>query len=295
MAKEISQLLKEATQGILTDETLSQIQEAFDSAVNERVDINVKKALLEQDAEYSTKLEQMLVSIDTDHKQKLNAVLEAQDSRATEKLKLVVEKYKKIINEDAQTFKSDIIDKISHYIDLFLENKVPQEMIEEAVKNTKSAKLLEKLRSTLAIDSALINENLRTAIVDGKQQIETAKQEAAKAKQELVTVKEGLEKTQADLILESKTQHLSEKKKEYAKKVLAGKSPKFIIENIDYTLSLFDKKQEERLEVLQKEAFESRTVQEDAPVQDDLLTESNSDDSYTDVKVSDYLGELSKY
>ena len=30
MATEITKLLKEATQGILTDETLGQIQEAFD-------------------------------------------------------------------------------------------------------------------------------------------------------------------------------------------------------------------------------------------------------------------------
>ena len=47
MAKEISNLLKEATQGILTEDTLNQIQEAFDHAVNERVKIHVEKALTE--------------------------------------------------------------------------------------------------------------------------------------------------------------------------------------------------------------------------------------------------------
>ena len=100
--------------------------------------------------------------------------------------------------------------------------------------------------------------------------------------------------TQANLILEQKTALLPEKKKAYAKRVLAGKSPKFITENIDYTLSLFDKKDEERLENLKDEAFDSRIAT------DDVITEEYTEIDQTinensDPNLNSYLGELQRY
>lgn len=296
MAKEISELLKEATQGILTDETLTQIQEAFDGAVNERVKIHVEKALIEQDAEYTEKLEGLLEAIDSDHSAKLQKVVEALDVNNTNKLKKVVEKYQRIIKEQASEFKNDLIGKVSDFIDINLDNKIPQASINEAVKNKKALSMLNNLRESLSIDSILMKQSVRSAILDGKRQIDEAKQEALEARKQLSVVKEGLEKTQSELILESKTQHLSEKKKEYAFRVLKGKSPKFIIENIDYTLSLFDKKEDERLETLKEEALTSRKTKVDRVVIEESTEEvapTHTQSEYRDVTA--YMPELSRY
>jgi hypothetical protein len=77
-------------------------------------------------------------------------------------------------------------------------------------------------------------------------------------------LKEQYLNTKSALLLESKTAHLSEKKKEYMIRILSDKSPKFIEENFDYTLRLFEKKEKERLNILKEEAFKTRTVKADA-------------------------------
>lgn len=296
MAKEISNLLKEATQGILTDQTLDQIQEAFDTAVNERVKIHVEKALTEQDAEYTAKAEQLLEAIDEDHSKKLERVVEALDANNTAKLQMVIKKYQNIVNEQAVQFKSDLVERISDYIDLFIESKIPKKSIEEAVKNQKARMILNNLRESLAINSALMNESLKDALLDGKSQIDSYKESSSKLESEVQELKESLAKAKAALVLEQKTSTLSPKKKEYAQRVFEGKSPKFIVENIDYTLSLFDKKEEERLKTLKNEAFEQRKVKQDRVILEEDTQEpvqQQKQENFT--HVHNYLNELGKY
>ena len=295
MATEITKLLKEATQGILTDETLNQIQEAFDSAVTEKVKIHVEKALTEQDAEYTEKAQQLLEAIDKDHSEKLTRVVEAQDLNNAAKLQSVISKYQKVIGEQATEFKSELVGKISDYIDVFIESKIPTKAIKEAVQNQKARQILNNLRESLAIDSALMSKSLRDALLDGKTQIVESKKAADQALTEASQLRETLGKAKAALILEQKTSKLSPKKKEYAQRVFEGKSPKFIIENIDYTLSLFDKKEEERLQTLKEEAFTQRQVQQDRVVieEDTEVYNENNEENFG--HVSNYLNELSKY
>lgn len=295
MATEITKLLKEATQGILTDETLGQIQEAFDSAVNERVKIHVEKALTEQDAEYTEKAQQLLEAIDADHSKKLQKVVEALDANNTAKLKTVINKYQSIVSEQAKQFKADLVGKVSDYIDVFIESKIPKKAIAEAVQNKKARIILNNLRESLAIDSALMNDSLKEALLDGKTQITESRKVAEQAKSEVETLRETLAKAKAALILEQKTSKLNPKKKEYAQRVFEGKSPKFIMENIDYTLSLFDKKEEERLQTLKEEAFTHRQIKQDRVVIEENTTEEVETIEENFSSVSNYLNELSKY
>lgn len=293
MAKEISQLLKEATKDLLTPETLAQIQEAFDAAVNERVTINVESALVKQDAEYTEKLKHLLEAIDKDHTQKLERVVEAIDVNNTAKLQLVVNKYRNALNESAKEFKSTLVEKVSRFMDLYLEEKVPQDAVNEAVKNKKAALILNNIRESLAIDSALMNASLREAIMDGKNQITESSQTIQKLAKEVSVLKENLQKEQARFILEQKTANLSDKKKDYAKRVLADKSPEFIIENIDYTISLFDKKEEELVETLKEQAFVQRTVTTDTVVEESVIEEQT--ENFVTPEVSQYMSELGRY
>ena len=50
------------------------------------------------------------------------------------------------------------------------------------------------------------------------------------------------------------------------RKVLSDKGPKFIEENFDYTARLFDKKEQERIDIIKEQAFNERKVKADAPV-----------------------------
>ena len=168
MENNITKVLREATKDILTEDVLKEIEAAFDSTVNERVQIHVEKALSEQDADYSKKLETLVEAIDTDHTNKLKKVVEAVDSDRANKLKAVIKKYETALNTEAVNFKETIVEQVSKYLDIYLEEKLPLTDVKEAVKNKKALAVLESLRSTLSVDMALSKDTIRDAIVDGK-------------------------------------------------------------------------------------------------------------------------------
>lgn len=299
MSKDIATLLKEATKGLLSDESLAAIKETFDTAVTDRASVHVEKALAEQDAEYTSKLEHLLEAIDTDHTRKLHRVVEAIDHNNTAKLQSVVRKYSAALTEQAGSFKNDLVTQISDYLDVYLEKTLPQNTINEAVRDKKARIVLDNLRKSLAVDSALMAESIRDAVIDGKKQISEASSEVAKLREANAELTDKVTKLQANVVFEQKTAGLTDQKKAYARRVLEGKSAQFIIENIDYTLSLFDKKEEERLDVLREEALESRVIREHVVVEEgtesDNSAESLQQNEISTPYLTNYLSELGKY
>ena len=283
----IKTILKEATGGALNDEVLSEIENVFEQKVNDKVELHVEQALNDQDELYSEKLEELIVHIDNDHSAKLKTVVEAVDADRANKLKAVIRKYETTLTEDANDFKESLVESISDYIDVYIDEKIPTASIQEAVKNTKAKKVLENLRSHLAVDSALEKESVKDAVLDGHNQINEASSKLESVLKENAAVKKELDAVKSEFILENKAAQLDERAKKYVKKVLSGKGAEFISENFDYTVKLFKKKEESRLETLKEEAYSTtekvdRVIHESAPVQ------SASNDS-------PYLQELSKY
>ena len=296
MSKQISELLKEATNGLLNEKTLNEIQSAFDGAVSERVKIHVEKALVEQDSQYTEKLEQLLEAINVDHTEKLKKVVRAIDTNNFSKLQAVAKRYSKALNEQAKSFKTAMVNNVDRYLNLYLNKVVPTNTLNEAVYNRKAAIVLEKLRSSLAVDSALMKKSLREAILDGQKQISEKNSEVSALKQQLSVLQESVEKTASALVLEQKLATLPEKKKAYAKRVLEGKSAKFIKENIDYTLSLFDRKEEDRLDALKEEAFETRTVRSDRVIlEESAPAQQTEEESAATPFLNTYMNELGRY
>lgn len=271
----------------LSEESLVKIQEAIENKVKEKVEIHVKKALTEQDELYASKLEQLLGAIDKDHSAKLQKVVEAIDADRAEKLKLVVGKYEKALNEDAKNFKEQLVESISNYLEVYLDEKVPAADIQEAVRNKKAVAVLEGLRSHLAVDAALQKESIKDAIIDGKNQINEASKKLESVVQENAQLSSELNKVKANLLIETKCVGLDEQQKKYIKKVMADKSPEFIAENFDYTVKLFNKKTNDRLETLKEEALSESTQV------DRVIIEQKQDDAPQ--QLSPYLKELSKY
>lgn len=290
--KDIKTILKEATQDLLSEDVLNEIENAFSTAVNDKVQLHVTKALTEQDEDYSKKLEHLLEAIDADHTLKLQKVVEAIDVNHGEKLKDIVEKYSDALKKEAAQFKDDTINNISAYLESYLEETVPTNDIKDAVTNKKALEILGQIRSILGVDAALAKESVRDAIVDGKRQIDEASQKLEAVTKELAAAKAQLAARDAELTLEKKTVGLNPRKRDYIAKVMKGKSSSFITENIDYALSLFDKTEKERLQNIKDEAINEsaatkvdRPVEESAhPVVEEAVTHMNP-----------YLSELSKY
>ena len=191
--------------------------------------------------------------------------MEAVDHNNATKLLKIIKRYDKELNSKADGFKETLVESISDYLEEYVDEAIPAKAILEATQNRTAKEVLANLRKVLAVDSTLMSESVKEAVVDGKSQINELGQKVAKLEKENNLLKEAYTTTKADLILESKTAHLSGKKKEYMIRILSDKTPKFIEENYEYTERLFDKKEKERISVIKEEAFTKRKVKADAP------------------------------
>jgi hypothetical protein len=284
----ITDILKEATNDVLTEEVLQQIEEAFNTAVEEKSSIHVEKALVEQDDVHATKLETLLEAIDNDHTKKLHRVVDAVTQNHTNKLKGVIGMYQNTINEEAGGFKDELVNNISTYLDVYLEEKVPEQEIAEAVKAKKAEHLVGQLRNALGVDMALAQDSIAEAVVDGKHQIDKSSEAIVQLNEHNEELTHELIRARSHILLSEKTIDIPQNKKNYIFKVLAGKSEKFINENFDYTLKLFDKTEEERLEQYKQEAAKpaeklaERVITEEIDASREVVTEEASKPYYMD-------------
>jgi len=256
-----NELLPKELQEVLTEESVN----AIETAIKDKVELSVEAALTNQDELYAEKLEELVSAIDKDHTGKLKRVVEAVDTSNATKLIKVVKRYENEINNSAAQFKETLVESISDYIEEYIDEAVPVQAIEEAAKNRTAAEVLSNLRNVLAVDSTLMKESVKGAVMEGKNTIDDLTARLNEVEKENNLLKEAYNTTQADLFLEKKTSGLQDKKKEYLRKVLGDKSPTFIKENFDYTARLFDKKEQERIDVIKEEAFTNRKVKADAP------------------------------
>jgi len=295
---DIKKILEESTKDVLTEQVRTEIQEAFENEVNTRVQLHVEKALAEMDVELTGKVTTLLEAIDKDHSAKLDKVVAAITENHTTKLKQVVEMSKKTLNEDATTFKNTIVESISNYLDTYIDSVIPVETINEAVKNKRAYDLLTKFRGVLAINEAVSLEAVKPAIEDGKKQIDTLTESNKALLKERDELAKKFERVQTQNILLEKTASMPDDKKKYIVKMLSDKSPKFITENFEYSVSLFDKSEEKRLVELKNDAMKN-TASFDVKNEtiNESVNEPKNDTQEVENKnnpVSVYLNELKK-
>lgn len=290
---DIKKQLKKVTKELLNEEALNEIQASFDRAVDEKAKIHVASALVKQDSDYASKLSHLLEAIDKDHTSKLKKVVKAIDVNHGGKLKSIVEKYQSAIVTEAGSFKSNIINDVSTYLDAYVEEALPKAKIQEAVNNRRAQVVLEQIKEFLGVDAALAKKAVKGAIIDGKKQIDEANNKLQAVQKEHSVLVEKFNQVASDLILEKKTAGLSDKKKDYVNRIMKGKSAEFVYENFDYALNLFNKNENERLHDLKETAVrKSVSTQVDVP---QIIVENNQQKNEGEVQMNPYLQELSKY
>jgi hypothetical protein len=284
----IKNLFTEDVQKILTEDSLNAIQEAFDA----KVELNVETALQQQDDLYAEKLQTLITTIDKDHTAKMKRLVEAVDSNNASKLVKIVKLYERDSKRDAKKFKKQIVESVSAYLEEYLNEAVNAKDIAQAVKNKTAFNVLENLRNVLAVDSVMMKESVKDAVLDGKAQIDKLTQERNELASQFKALYEANQKTEVNMLLESKTSKLPEAKKNFIRKALEGKSAKFINENFDYTLRLFEKQEKEKLVTLKEQAINNRAVKPDVVPQQKIVEEkvNNNNDTHGDM----YVDVLSK-
>ena len=291
----VTEVLKEATKDLLTEDTLKQIETIFNESVDKKttdqLTLQLETALVNQDEAHTKQLKVLLEKIDNDHSAKLEKVVQAITESHTHKLKRVISKYQSALNNEAKTFKEALNSNISQYLDLYLEKVIPQKMINEAVSNNKAKNLINKLRNTLGVDFAFSKTVIKEGVLDGKQKLVAAQKDKGTLIKENAELKARATKAESTLLLEKMTSNLPKEKKDYLTKILSDKAPEFIKENFNYTVELFDNNQEEALQTL-KESAAPITRKIDRPTNKELITEKVGENE--DPQMASYLSELGK-
>ena len=289
---DIKKQLKKVTKELLTEDTLNEIQASFEKAVEEKAKLQVASQLIKQDEDYAGKLKNLLEVIDKDHTTKLKKVVRAIDENHSGKLKAIVKKYKTALVTEAGTFKNTIINDVSTYLDAYVDEALPKAQVNEALKNKRAQIVLEQIKEFLGVDTAVAKKAVKSAIVDGKKQIDEANQKLEALQQDHKVLAEKYNKIASDLILEKKVSGLSDKKKGYISRIMKGKSAEFINENFDYALNLFDKNETEKLHELKEDAIkQSISTEVDVP----QIVEEKVSEIGVEKQMNPYLQELSKY
>jgi|694.fasta_scaffold145375_4 hypothetical protein len=307
-------ILKEQFKDLITEETLTAVHEAFEQAVNEKAEqktqLAVEVAVTKIDEDHATKLEKLIESIDADHTsklqklvetidfdhaQKLKKVLTKIDEEHTQMLQQVVSKYETTLKEEAETFRSRLVDEISNYMDLYLEKVVPTSQVNEAVENIRSRKVLDEIRKLVGINEEFINGEIKDALVDGKTTIDSLKKELNEALEANTVLNAKLNNAEAKILLEEKTKDMPDSTKAYVSKLLRGKSPEYIQENYQYVVEMFEKETSEQVENA-KEKVTRRIVEAvDRPETEELVQESISTPPVENQSpVGGYLNEMKK-
>ena len=303
MSQDISTLLKEATKDLLSEDTLKAISTAIEQKAEDKAQLAVEAALVQQDEEYATKLEQVLEAIDADHTQKLDKIvsridethsakfkhaLSSLDESHSTKLQKIVRLYENALQNEAAQFKDTLIGQLSNYIDLYIDKAIPSQQIQEATENARSRKIVNEVKRLVGLSDEFVNENVKEALIDGKMQIEEANEQAKKLATQLKLVTERAENAEKQIFLEKKLVNFPVAKKGYMSRVLSEKTLESIKENFTYVSDMYDKKEEGDIELL-KEYTQPKTKGVDVTKQEEVVRESKSYSSADDNDGASYV------
>lgn len=258
----------------LSDESVQAIQATLENKIN----LAVEAALLEQDDVYATKLKTLMESVDKDRTIKMKKIMESFDRDKTAKLVKIVKKYEREQQVELLGFKKQLTESVSAFLDEFIDESLPKKDLAQAVKNKTAFTVLENLRKVFAIDLAVIKESVAAPIIEGKQEIDKLRNENARLAKDIKFLTEGKEKAEVKLFLEAKTSKFPEARKNFVQKALGDKSLNFIKENFEYTVRLFDKQEKKQLEVIKEEALQNRKHKPDFVKNQKIVTEKVNND-----------------
>jgi hypothetical protein len=294
--KNFKAILENLDKSVISEETATAIAEAFEEAVNEKVQartaLQVEKVLSEQDNEHAAKLEKLLEAIDADHSNKLTKVVHAINEDHALKLKKLSNHYRRALNEKASDFSNKMIDEVSNFIDMTLSKALPKTQLQEAVANTYARTQLDKIRQIVGIDKELINSSVKSTIAEGKSAVDILNRKLNESYKDNEALLEKLKSVESTILLEQKTKGMSSTKKDFIVKLLNDKNGSYIEENFNYVVEMFERSEQEAASELVTEAKLSAKTRDAKIPSSSVVTESVT--NTTESSVGGYLSELQK-
>jgi len=256
---------EELGKDIVSDELAAKITEMFDNTVNEQVNLRVEMAvdneLQKMDEAHAEMLENLLSKLDADHTSKMKKLVESIDEDFAKKLSNVAKKYDRELNESATEYSNKLNKQVSDFLEMYLDKTFPQDMLKEAVENTRAVRALAKIRDLVGLDVTYVDNTVKEAIKEAHDTIDGLKKDASDKDATIAQLKEQVEAQKAQLVLEQKTAGLVAEKREFIMGKFAGRTADEIEQNFDYVLEMYNKNERDRREAMRTGSLtESRTL-----------------------------------
>ena len=261
--KDIKVILEQINSDVLSDESKVEIEQLFESVVETKVESvvteRVDSALAEQDEKHTTILENLLESIDNNRTEKLKSLVAKIDENHSAKLLQLKEHYEGLLTTEARKAVEGLGQTVSDFLDMAIDKALPQDMLSEAVTNTRSRKILDQIKSIVAVDEDYINENVKEALIEGKERIDHLEAQLNDVLKENIKVSTNKGKLLAENVLLKSVEGIEGAKREYIMESFSGKSADFIEQNFDSVVTMFEKK-ESRVMEAEKDAVLTEKV-----------------------------------
>jgi hypothetical protein len=264
-------------------EKLEAILEKIDTEHTEKL----QEILEHIDGDHTSKLETLVDAIDTDHAGKLEVALEAIDTDHTSKLEEVVNFYE-------SKYEENFVDKVSAYLDTFLEEVAPEANVVDSLKLSRLEEQFTQMRKLLVVSDDFVQSEISEAVLDAKQTMDSKDATINELLAQKVKLTRQIKTNEAASLLESKTQNMTPGKAAFIAKFFEGSSTDEISDKLDEAVSAFEDDQEaKRLELLEqvdaKQTAADKARKKVAKTEEQLITESNSGqgvDSQMDLYIS---------
>lgn len=236
MAKGIKEILESTGKDIFTEDTLSQIEQAFNEAVEttvkDRVQLQMETFEKELDENHSALVDQLVKTLEQRREKDITAISESN----AKDLQDVVKKYEKVIVETAVQHRDDIFTQIDAFLDAYLEEAVPTAQLKTIAENKYAQGLLKKASDVLGLNESVVSTEVREAILQGERQLTALKERNKKLETQVESYK-GIG------VLAEKLKGLPSDKRNYIEEKLMNKTPEFIERNFGYVSKQYDNAQ----------------------------------------------------
>jgi hypothetical protein len=247
-----------------------------------------EKKLQKLDEEHAAKLEEAVKIIDEDHAKKLEEIVEAVDADHSSKLQQLVEKIdadhsgklQKIVEFYEKKCNTKLVEKIDKYLSAVLEEVLPTDKTVDYVKMHRLEEAQRKLKEILVVNEDYVQAEIREALEDARQQMDSKEKQLNQIMAEKVDLKNVIKKNEATQLLEKVTKDMPATKKAFIEKYFDGADSKLISEKLDEAVKAFDTTQNETRNkaILEKKNTGTKVT---IPKTEDPIVESVSSDAQT--------------
>lgn len=256
--KNIADLLPEAITKNLSAESLSALKEEFErlveSKVADRLAVATAAAEASLDEEVNKQTTELVHKIEEAHKIGLEKVVNHLTEKYETNLQKVRNYYKNQLGREALKFKNTLVENVSKYINARIDKLVPYEEVKAAVKNDTAMKVLESFKQQLNVGEAMNDKNVRSAIMEGYNMLQSANKKAQASATEVAKLQKQLDEMAESYAFERNVAQLDEDQKNFIIRMAKKAGVAYVNENMSYITNLYEKKLiNERKELATKE------------------------------------------